>query len=404
MAAPRPVSIQHVHVAAVEGGEEAILPEVTSRMSTEFQSKIIQKKRLLPGIHGLRGIAATAVVFYHLVHLSKLGPPALFDFIGRDFGYSVHLFFVVSAFSLYYSTNSKIERAQWVPGYFARRLFRIAPLFYLLVAFQLFRQLWFGGAISTSTNDILLNLTFAFGFVPFTGIVWGGWSVGVEMIFYVVFPVLILTIRSHRTALLFLVATLLISYAVRYGLHLQHVAGVAKTKWNWAYFAFASNLCFFAMGIYAYQVSRFYADLSWQRKAIPAFALVALASLMFLGLGKSLYGPGRLDIMLWGFAFAALCVWQSISPSRVIANRFFEYLGERSFSIYLLHPVVIHFSKVQLLAIYQWLQPYLGGYAYFVCAVLAIALVLVFAEATYRLVEVPGIRLGQKLIRKRQYA
>jgi peptidoglycan/LPS O-acetylase OafA/YrhL len=59
----------------------------------EFKSTIVQNDRLLPGIHGLRGIAALAVVLYHLIHIAGIKPPNIFGFIGRDFGFSVHLFF-----------------------------------------------------------------------------------------------------------------------------------------------------------------------------------------------------------------------------------------------------------------------------------------------------------------------
>ena len=68
------------------------------KTAQEFKSAIVQKDRLLPGIHGLRGIAALAVVLYHSQHLGGSTPPDFFKFIGRDFGYSVHLFFILSAF------------------------------------------------------------------------------------------------------------------------------------------------------------------------------------------------------------------------------------------------------------------------------------------------------------------
>jgi hypothetical protein len=44
------------------------------------------------------------------------------------------------------------------------------------------------------------------------------------------------------------------------------------------------------------------------------------------------------------------------------------------------------------------LQSDLGSSTFFVCATLTIALVLVFAEFTYMLIEVPGIKFDRKLI------
>jgi hypothetical protein len=139
----------------------------------EFKSAIVQNDRLLPGIHGLRGLAALAVALYHLNHLAGVAPPDYCKFIGRDFGFSVHLFYIVSAFSLTYSTGPRTGHPNWIPEYFIKRFFRIAPLFYLITAFEIVRQAA-AGKIITDFKTILLNVTFTFGFVPFSGMVWGG--------------------------------------------------------------------------------------------------------------------------------------------------------------------------------------------------------------------------------------
>jgi len=364
----------------------------------EFKSALVQKDRLLPGIHGLRGLAALAVVLYHSQHLGGSTPPEFLNFIGRDFGYSVHLFFILSAFSLYYSTEPRIKHHNWLPEYFLKRFFRIAPLFYFIIAFEIGRQIVSAGKVITDFNSILLNVTFTFGFVPFSGFVWGGWSVGVEMIFYVIFPLLLLTIRTHRSALVLLVISIVICYFIRSALHAQHVASIPQPRWDWSYFAFASNMGFFAMGIYAYQLSRLCKGSILASRINPLFAVIIIGGFMFFDAGKYFHGDGRWDLVIWGLGLMALCVWQSISPSLIIANRIFEYLGERSFSVYLLHPVVIVLSKDHLARTYEALRPYLGANAFFVCATLTIALVLVFAEFTYRLIEVPGIKFGRNLV------
>lgn len=363
----------------------------------KFNSNLVQENRLLPGIHGLRGIAALAVVFYHLIHIAGIEPPLGFKFIGRDFGLSVHLFFILSAYSLMYSTESKINQPNWLTDYFIKRFFRIAPLFYSMIIFFV---LAFG---YRNVNNIILNLTFTFGFAPPTGFVWGGWSVGVEMIFYAIFPVLLLLIRTHRATLIFLIISIIISCILRSELHSQHLNANPQAKYDWSYFSFASNMCFFAMGMYAYRLSELYkADTKLIRIFVPIVALIIISALLFSELGQYLYGSARFDIVFWGVGLSALCIWQGSMPSVLIGNKFFEYLGERSFSIYLLHPVVILYSKNQLSSNYQLLQPYIGSSAYFVCAALLISLILIFAEFTYRFIEVPGIKLGRKLIKTRK--
>lgn len=364
----------------------------------QIETVVVQKQeRLLPGIHGLRGTAALAVVLYHLVHVGSMKPPDVFGFIGRDFGYSVHLFFVLSAFSLMYSTQPTLGRPNWLADYLTKRFFRIAPLFYCMVVFEAGRQWVMGGAAPPLTT-LLLNFSFAFGAVPFSGIVWGGWSVGVEMIFYAIFPVLILQLRDHRSALAFLLLSLLVSYVTRAALTAQHFALTPQPKWDWSYFSFAPNLCFFAMGIYAFHVSRRFAASAPVLNVLAAAAIVLIGALLLTNLGKRIYTLGRPDILLWGAGLACLCAWQSLRPSRIFASPAMAYLGERSFSIYLLHPVIIAAAKDRLAGFYELLQPALGAYAYFACAILVVAIVLAASEVSYRLVEAPGIRLGRRLI------
>jgi peptidoglycan/LPS O-acetylase OafA/YrhL len=364
-----------------------------------FNSAFVPKGQLLTGIHGLRGIAALAVVLYHLVHIGDIKPSQFFEFVGRDFGYSVHLFFIISAYSLMHSTEPKINRPNWLSDYFIKRFFRIAPLFYSMIVFFLLVVGY------QSITNIVLNLTFTFGFIPSSGFIWGGWSVGVEMIFYAIFPVFILLIRTHRAALIFLILSIIITCALRSALHYQYVGIDSSAGFDWSYFSFASNICFFAMGMYAYLLGKTYSnDTKLISVYVPIIAVSTICGLLFSNLGATLYGSSRLDIVLWGLGLTALTIWQGVKPCVLVANRFFEYLGERSFSIYLLHPVVIFYSKTHLAGTYSLLHPYTHFGAYFATSILLITLLLVLAEFTYRFIEVPGIEFGRKLINKRKFA
>ena len=94
---------------------------------------VTSRNRLLPALHGLRGLAASAVVLFHLHHINALAIPYQIKFVGTHFGLGVQLFFVLSAFSLFYSTISGINNNGWVRDYFLKRFFRIAPLFYVML-------------------------------------------------------------------------------------------------------------------------------------------------------------------------------------------------------------------------------------------------------------------------------
>lgn len=365
-------------------------------MMGEFNSALVQRERLLPGIHGLRGVAALAIVLYHLIHIGGVRPPNLFEFIGRDFGYGVHLFFILSAFSLMHSTEPRMNEPDWLPTYLMKRFFRIAPLFYFMIVIFVVCGLF---PVKDRLVDIILNLTFTFGFVPSSGFVWGGWSVGVEMIFYGVFPVVLLLIKTHRAAAALLIISIAVSSALRSALHVQYMNADPSARFDWSYFSFPSNMCFFAMGIYVYLLNKFYAGHK------PLFslcarivAIVIIGSLLCFDFGALLKNSGRLDIVLWGIGLSALCAWQSLRPSVAIGSYPLEYLGERSFSIYLLHPVIVFYSKEYLLKVYNACSSIIGSYSYFICASLLLIVILVVAEFTYRFIEVPGINFGRRLI------
>lgn len=140
------------------------------------------KDQRVHGLDALRGIAASAVVFVHAVQIHPLGVD--YKNWGIDyFSMGVPLFFLISAMSmsLAYSKGVSPDRI-W--AYALRRFFRIAPLFYLMLC------AWLYIGVQTETGTIIRNMTFLFGFVPSeqTSVVPAGWSIGVEVIFYLLFP------------------------------------------------------------------------------------------------------------------------------------------------------------------------------------------------------------------------
>ena len=248
--------------------------------------------------------------------------------------------------------------------------------------------------MTVSLESLLLNLTFTFGLAPWTGIVWAGWTVGVEMLFYAILPILLLTVRSSKGVLMLVVASILVAYASRSVLHTHFENTVSLYRYNWAYFSFASNVCYFALGMYAFRIaSETGQNARAMRWGVPVFASILLITLLTFGEDNG-WQP---DLILWGFGFAVLTLWQSKWPNRWCANRYFEHVGERSYSVYLLHPLVIYLLKSPLQELYGMLTPTIGTYAYFACAGLTFLPLLLLSEASYRLIELPGIRFGQRI-------
>lgn len=365
----------------------------------------IKSNSFLVGIKGLRGFTALAVFMYHFAHIANIMPSNFFAWITLGLGYfRVHLFFIITAYVLMHSMENKVNRPHWVSDFYTKRFFRIAPLFYVMLFIFIFFD-YYQLSDLKSFKILLLNLTFLFGFNQANGIVWSGWTVGVVMVFYMAFPVLLLTIKTHKSALICLIVGVVISCIARYKLHLNFINLKENSNnpsiFEWSEFSIAANICFFTMGIYGYFLSKNYTH--GLKKSAPVFVFGLFTALLLMNIKINLQAVSfRFDIIIWGLLLMFLCVWQSLAPNRFIGNKFFEYLGERSFSMYLLHPVFMFVLQDQTLKAYNYLSIYIGKSAYFVGVALMLAIVLIFAEITYRFIEKPGINLGLRYIKSRR--
>ena len=301
----------------------------------------IPARRLLTATHGLRGLAALSVVLFHLHHLTGLALPPALGFIATHFGLGVQLFFVLSAFSLCYSTVDSIGREDWVRDYLIKRYFRIAPLFYTMLAAWL--TLFTLRGVSFEASNLGLNVLMIYNFVPgkHESVVAAGWTIGVEILFYLFLPILLLTLRGLWQTVAFAGLALLIGTVVR--IQLVAAGGVLQ---QYAPFSFVVSLGVFALGMVAFHVYRRGLELSdtARRRLLLGLATVVIG--LFAALASHRLNPlaglvWRPDIFIWAVLFTALIAWQALAPSRVLGAAPFEFAGERSFSIYLIHPMVI---------------------------------------------------------------
>jgi peptidoglycan/LPS O-acetylase OafA/YrhL len=196
-------------------------------------------------------------------------------------------------------------------------------------------------------------------------------------------------VRGIQGAVTFLVATAIISVASRLWL-----AGNP----GYAYMAFTSNIAIFASGLLAYRCYMSWSDDGKLRSRL-AFIAVAWLAVFLLFTHYPIYA-GRPDLLLWSCAFGLLCAWQAATLSRWLANSAMQWLGERSFSIYLLHPLAI--NELTRHGVYLWvwqsLEPTIGAWAYLPCVALTLTIVLSLSAVTYVLIEKPGQKLGAAII------
>ena len=92
-----------------------------------------------------------------------------------------------------------------VHDFYVRRIFRIVPLFLVWLGLSLIRDQQLFSKVP-SWKDLLLNVSFLFNFFPgkHEGVVWTSWTIGVEMAFCSVFPVVFWYGNSIRRCLFLL--------------------------------------------------------------------------------------------------------------------------------------------------------------------------------------------------------
>ena len=348
-------------------------------------------KLRLHGVDALRGIAASLIVVHHVVGINLTKLPPYLAFIPTYFGYGVPLFFIISAFSLYYTYVDRMENRLDIRDYMVRRFARIAPLFYFMIAvWYATYHFHFGQWLTWSS--IASNVTFTFNFVTASrvSIVWAGWSIGTEYAFYFFLPLIIALVRNQLASLLLLIAAF--AAAIGYQFSQSHVDDGAFIL---------THMPFFTMGIIAYFVFRRLSH--WAPKArrvlsvaLVATAVVAIAGITVDGPFRRLLAAGirRTDYYAWGLPFAFVVLSQAIYPLSVLTNKVTTFLGKISYSLYLVHPWVILMCRpmyVYLENSHQHILVYL-----LLATIPTFAIVVPLAWVTYRLIEVPGMNWGKR--------
>ncbi len=167
----------------------------------------------------LRGFAASLIIVLHLVFLTGVKYPGVVFCVSRHFNIGVPLFFAISGFAIAYNYGgdelfSKVN----LKNFYIKRFFRIAPLFWFMMFVELAFMFVCKGKSSYPLREIFLSFFFVFPFVPSceSSAVWAGWSIGVEVVFYLLFPIIILFLKNKKSAILsffiFLVASIIIGY------------------------------------------------------------------------------------------------------------------------------------------------------------------------------------------------
>ncbi|MBP1629001.1 MAG: hypothetical protein H6Q00_3476 [Holophagaceae bacterium] len=335
----------------------------------------------------LRGLMALAVAVYHLSIWTQLfdSGTELNRLVALLGNYGVEGFFIISGFCFFHIYGETTWNRQALQSFHIKRFFRIAPLYYVAVLLNLI--LGQARGPDPSARMLVENFTLTFGlFHPNHALVLGGWSIGIEYVFYMAFP--LLAWATRRKAVLYLATLALIALAVPWSFYkVQAASMIGHTKFH-TYVQIPNHaFLFFFGGLAAHIRSMTPKRLHWR---------------LFLGLGILLLLTAWWQLpqfydhfdILTGFYRARFA---GLSALVVLLFAFFEVpegrykrpltlLGDWSYSVYLMHPfasqALVHTLPTSIPA--PWI--FLGS----------LALTLGLAALTHTWIEKPAMALGRR--------
>jgi peptidoglycan/LPS O-acetylase OafA/YrhL len=351
-------------------------------------------------IDTLRGLASLYVLVFHLslITTPQAVPPSWLAPIVGAGGCGVMLFFIVSAFTLCLSMESRSTgQAEPVSNFYIRRFFRIAPLFYTWLVIYYFRDIWYYHAVH-SAGMVAASVFFVMNLIPGqeTGYVWASWTIGVEMLFYAIFPLIFFYARNIGIAL----ALLLIAMALRVPWHAFTLRAMDPLIGQPFYiYSLIFNLGIFLAGIVVYHLYKLIDPAKAARHGV-GYALVAL---FFAIIIWDVYNPKGYDrstqVFIQTLFFSVLTLGLSITPVKFLVNRITQFYGKISYSVYLSHATTVFFMSPIFAWFYRITEYKTLAFAASVAA--ALAVITPLSYLTYRYIEVPGNALGRSLIQRR---
>jgi peptidoglycan/LPS O-acetylase OafA/YrhL len=375
---------------------DAVTITEQQRAVANVESKASSEIRHLQFLDAARGVAILLVVAVHALQDYQHSPrfqaiPKAFENLFYSGQYGVQLFFIASAITLAYSHDRRTAEPQAIQKFFARRFFRIAPLYWFGIA--LYSIYWIHAGTLTP-SIVILNALFLHPYSrsAFISIPPGGWSIGVEMQFYVLLPVLVLVAKNLKGAIAALIAGLAVclgSYATLVALNAPH------GDQSFTYFWLPNQAPIFGMGLVCYQLLKDTMGSSGKGESRPSAAL--LASIALFVLASCLRPSSALYHLVLGAIFSVFVVSLGRSPWKAIVNRPLVALGKISYSVYILHFVVL----AQVFKVFDRISlPLPAPCALCLVWLAGVAVTIPFATLTHRFIEEPGIALGRSVLRR----
>ncbi|ABC23628.1 acyltransferase family protein [Rhodospirillum rubrum] len=327
-----------------------------------------------------------------------------------NFGWhGVQMFFLASAVTLMMSWQGRHERyGTACKNFMIRRFLRIAPMYY---TGALLYFVFDPPASGFDFSQLLIALSFINSWHP----VWtptvddawmvvpGGWSIGVEFTFYMLFPLVVLVITSARRALGALVVLIVLAILANVYGKIAFADYPPRAVSNFLYFWFPNQAPIFCCGILLFFLIK---RGSGQAPLSPAltYGLIALSGLIYVVVAEVVRGThyfnpfGVPPLALATLAFMIFILALAKGSPTLFSHGALRQLGTLSFSCYVLHFLVLETLPgltAGLIDTQATGFAAIGMFALLWAATLGATVGAAFLA--HRLIEQPGIALARRL-------
>ncbi len=304
---------------------------------SDFKPSIAHR---IAGLDELRGIAILVVMFAHFFEFRQLSPNLKHCHLGA---WGVDVFFIISGFLIGKILLSADRNDHFFRRFYVRRLFRIAPLYIVMVvmivvACIIFKQNYDSWIFYTTFTQNLIPedehlgdiVSSSYETLPTLAPMW---SLAVEEHFYALMPMLIFLLPRHALKLTLFGAALV-------GIALKHYVTLEITKTS--SIAYTNPFeTWFRMQYLAFGVLLNFSDYRRLMIACAGFWLILIVS---TGGWSALW-----ELALCGFAL--FFTTTAIENKLVIKSNLLAWMGLHCFGLYLLHTpiqVIVRVVSVSL--------------------------------------------------------
>ncbi len=351
-----------------------------------------------------RGIAALVVAFGHLHTTGLLSGLPLSSTSYRF----VDFFFVLSGFVIAHSSGERLSAGRREAARFiVRRIARLWPLHLFMLTLFGAHQLVLLAANGmhlveeprafTESFDLAwlpanLAMVQAWGTTPFNTWNEPAWSISTELFAYLCFALACLVARRKGWAIMAAIGAVCMACAFVFPHIMRATVGLAIIR----------GMAGFGLGVLTHWIWA-----RWRDVRVPfATALeVAAIGATFLAVIYDPMALGALVVPLFALV-VLLFAYEQGSASRLLRRGAFVFLGERSYSIYLMHAIIL-MGILSAAAVFGLLGGSEGNTRIVLPPPLGDALLIGYlcftvalASLTYRFIEMPGQAIGKRILRR----